>query len=99
MMSLKEPNGPRPQRLLLPMRKQDLVTVAPTHVPGGASILLGNSRSLPRSPSPDAATGALTIDERFREEGAAEPGGGRLASVPHGAVLSRRSARDRPGTK
>ena len=46
------------------------------------------------------------IDERFREEGAAEPGG-RLADVPHGvphgvphrAVLSRLSARDRPGKK
>jgi hypothetical protein len=47
----------------------------------------------------DAATGALTIDERFREEGASEPGfrmegktwphGGSAAGVPHGAVFSR----------
>jgi hypothetical protein len=37
----------------------------------------------------DDATGALAIDERFREEGAAEPGL-RLDGVPHGAVFSRR---------
>lgn len=39
--------------------------------------------------SHDAATGALAIDERFRDEGAAGPGV-RLAGVPHGAVFSRR---------
>jgi hypothetical protein len=37
----------------------------------------------------DTATGALSIDQRFREEGAAEPGI-RLAGVPHGVVFSRR---------
>lgn len=36
----------------------------------------------------DATTGALAIDERFREPGAAEPGW-RLLGVPHGAVFSR----------
>jgi len=36
----------------------------------------------------DPATGALALDERFREEGATEPGV-RLAGVPHGAVFSR----------
>jgi hypothetical protein len=36
----------------------------------------------------DSTTGALAIDERFREEGATEPGL-RLAGVPHGAVFSR----------
>ena len=39
--------------------------------------------------SHDAATGTLAIDERFRDEGAAEPGV-RLAGVPHGTVFSRR---------
>ena len=34
------------------------------------------------------ATGTLALDERFREEGATEPGV-RLAGVPHGAVFSR----------
>jgi hypothetical protein len=48
----------------------------------------------------DSATGGLAIDERFREEGAAEPGflmdgrtwphGGIAAGIPHGAVFSRR---------
>jgi len=38
--------------------------------------------------SHDPATGALALDERFRDEGAAEPGV-RLAGVPHGAVFSR----------
>ena len=47
----------------------------------------------------DPATGALALDERFREEGAAEPGfvmegkdwphGGSAAGIPHGAVFSR----------
>jgi hypothetical protein len=47
----------------------------------------------------DPATGRLTVDERFREEGAAEPGfrmddktwphGGSAKGVPHGAVFSR----------
>jgi len=39
--------------------------------------------------SHDRATGALTIDERFRDEGSEEPGV-RLPGVPHGAVFSRR---------
>jgi hypothetical protein len=48
----------------------------------------------------DSATGGLAIDERFREEGAAEPGflmdgktwphGGNAGGIPHGAVFSRR---------
>ena len=48
----------------------------------------------------DSATGRLSIDGRFREEGAAEPGfrmdgrtwphGGNAAGIPHGAVFSRR---------
>lgn len=48
----------------------------------------------------DPASGQLSIDERFREEGAAEPGfsmagrtwphGGDAAGRPHGAVFSRR---------
>ena len=47
----------------------------------------------------DPATGQLTLDQRFREEGAAEPGfrmddktwphGGRAAGTAHGAVFSR----------
>jgi len=47
----------------------------------------------------DSATGALTRDERFREEGASAPGfrldnktwphGGSAPAVPHGAVFSR----------
>ncbi len=37
----------------------------------------------------DPATGALALDNRFREEGATVPGV-RLAGVPHGAVFSRR---------
>jgi hypothetical protein len=47
----------------------------------------------------DAATGKLAIDERFREDGASEPGfrmdnktwphGGAAKGVPHGAVFSR----------
>jgi hypothetical protein len=46
----------------------------------------------------DPESGELTIDERFREEGAAEPGfrmddetwphGGRSKGIPHGAVFS-----------
>jgi hypothetical protein len=48
----------------------------------------------------DPASGQLALDERFREEGAAEPGftmagrawphGGSAAGIPHGAVFSRR---------
>ena len=48
----------------------------------------------------DPATGQLAIDERFREEGAAEPGirmdgkawphGGNASGMPHGAVFSSR---------
>ncbi len=48
----------------------------------------------------DPATGQLSLDERFREEGASEPGfhmdnktwphGGDAKGVPHGAVFSRR---------
>ncbi|MBK8249885.1 MAG: hypothetical protein IPK85_21210 [Gemmatimonadetes bacterium] len=47
----------------------------------------------------DTATGRITLDERFREEGAATPGfrmdgktwphGGQAAGIPHGAVFSR----------
>ncbi len=47
----------------------------------------------------DPPTGQLTIDERFREEGADEPGfgmddetwphGGQAKGIPHGAVFSR----------
>jgi hypothetical protein len=47
----------------------------------------------------DPATGRLSLDERFREEGAVEPGfrfdhrtwphGGSAAGIPHGAVFSR----------
>ena len=47
----------------------------------------------------DPATGLLAVDERFREEGASEPGftmagkawphGGNAAGIPHGAVFSR----------
>ncbi|MEW5916508.1 MAG: hypothetical protein AB1762_08890 [Gemmatimonadota bacterium] len=47
----------------------------------------------------DAATGRLSLDERFREDGAAEPGfrmddktwphGGNAKGIPHGAVFSR----------
>jgi hypothetical protein len=36
----------------------------------------------------DSATGALTLDERFRNEGATEPGY-RMDGVPHGAVFGR----------
>ncbi len=46
----------------------------------------------------DSATGALSLDQRFRAEGSAEPGfrlenqdwphGGRGPGVPHGAVFS-----------
>ena len=46
----------------------------------------------------DEATGRLTIDWRFRDDGAAEPGmrldnkswphGGSAAGLPHGAVFS-----------
>jgi hypothetical protein len=48
----------------------------------------------------DPATGQLALDERFREEGATEPGfrmdnkpwphGGSTAGIPHGAVFSHR---------
>lgn len=48
----------------------------------------------------DSATGALAIDERFREEGSREPGfhmddktwphGGSAPGIPHGAVFDRR---------
>jgi hypothetical protein len=48
----------------------------------------------------DPATGALAVDERFREPGASEPGfrmddktwphGGNAKGIPHGAVFSRR---------
>jgi hypothetical protein len=47
----------------------------------------------------DSATGRLSLDERFREAGAAEPGfrmddkswphGGNAKGIPHGAVFSR----------
>jgi hypothetical protein len=47
----------------------------------------------------DTATGQLTLDQRFREEGATEPGfrmdnktwphGGNAKGIPHGAVFSR----------
>ena len=50
----------------------------------------------------DPATGRLTLDERFREEGATEPGfrmdnktwphGGTAKGIPHGAVFSRQAA-------
>ena len=35
----------------------------------------------------DSATGALALDERFRPEGATEPGW-RMDGTPHGAVFS-----------
>jgi hypothetical protein len=48
----------------------------------------------------DSTTGQLALDERFREDGAAEPGfrmddktwphGGNARGIPHGAVFSRR---------
>jgi hypothetical protein len=48
----------------------------------------------------DPATGQLVVDERFREEGATQPGfwmdhttwphGGNAKGIPHGAVFSRR---------
>ena len=48
----------------------------------------------------DSTTGALALDERFREEGTGEAGfvmerrawphGGRGAGIPHGAVFTRR---------
>jgi hypothetical protein len=48
----------------------------------------------------DPVTGQLTLDERFREDGASEPGfrmdnktwphGGKAKGIPHGAVFSRR---------
>jgi hypothetical protein len=48
----------------------------------------------------DSATGGLSLDERFREPGASEPGyrmddktwphGGTADGIPHGAVFSRR---------
>lgn len=51
----------------------------------------------------DSATGALALDQRFREPGATEPGfvlggrtwphGGTAAGIPHGAVFSRPGAR------
>jgi hypothetical protein len=51
----------------------------------------------------DSATGALALDQQFREPGATEPGfglsgrtwphGGTAAGVPHGAVFSRPGAR------
>jgi hypothetical protein len=47
----------------------------------------------------DPVTGALAVDERFREPGATEPGyrmddktwphGGSAQGIPHGAVFSR----------
>jgi hypothetical protein len=47
----------------------------------------------------DSATGGLSLDERFREPGAGEPGyrmddktwphGGTTDGIPHGAVFSR----------
>jgi hypothetical protein len=47
----------------------------------------------------DTASGGLSLDRRFREEGATEPGflmegktwphGGSAAGIPHGAVFSR----------
>ena len=47
----------------------------------------------------DTASGKLALDQRFREEGAAEPGfrmddktwphGGNAKGIPHGAVFSR----------
>ena len=50
----------------------------------------------------DPATGQLALDERFRDEGATEPGfrmdnktwphGGAARGIPHGAVFSRRPA-------
>ncbi|MEO5588745.1 MAG: hypothetical protein ABIS03_04095 [Gemmatimonadaceae bacterium] len=42
----------------------------------------------------DAATGALAVDQRFREEGASEPGL-RINGAPHGAVFSRTPRTDR----
>lgn len=41
----------------------------------------------------DAATGALAVDERFREEGASEAGF-RIDGVPHGAVFGRAGNRE-----
>ena len=51
----------------------------------------------------DAATGRLTLDDRFRDEGASEPGvrldnktwphGGTAPGIPHGAVFSRAPGR------
>lgn len=51
----------------------------------------------------DSSTGALTLDERFRDAGATEPGvrmdtkewphGGNAAGIPHGAVFTRGAAR------
>jgi len=40
-------------------------------------------------PTHDPVTSVLAVDERFREDGATEPGI-RLAGVPHGAVFSRK---------
>ena len=54
----------------------------------------------------DSATGRLSLDERFREDGAAEPGfrmddkswphGGNAKGIPHGAVFSQATAQARP---
>ena len=37
----------------------------------------------------DPGTGRLTLDERFREEGSAEPGFTLHDGIPHGAVFGR----------
>ncbi len=42
----------------------------------------------------DAATGALSVDQRFREEGAGAAGL-RIDGAPHGAVFSRARMADR----
>lgn len=68
---------------------------------GGRLVLTGYGNLLNRVllVGFDSTTGALTLDQRFREEGATEPGfrmagrtwphGGTSAGVPHGAVFNR----------
>jgi hypothetical protein len=89
-LDLSDPSTPREvSRLMLP---DGWVPHWLALEPGGRRLVLTGYRSMADRVvllAHDAATGALEIDNRFREEGTTIPGV-RVTGVPHGAVFSRK---------
>lgn len=101
VVSLDISNPAKPtevSRLVLgPMDIPHWIALEPSH---GRVVITGYGRLAHRvvMASFDPSTGSLSLDSRFRDEGAAEPGvrmdnkswphGGRAPGIPHGAVFS-----------